>query len=308
MSWSDKFLGQTNWESISNEGRLMPTVVKKQIPRPLGKPQPKTVPPPSVNGSADNGWPDDSIQLLIYGDSSTGKTRLWGTFPGPVLTLLCSGGNKPGELRSIDTPENRRKITPRNITTSEQFCEEAARAGSYETVVLDHVTGMQSLLLKEHLRLPDLPAVQRWGMGTQADWGAVNQKTIEMLREVMNLAKNFVIVGHEKIFKGKEESGMEGVVKPFVSVAVSPQVAIWIQGAISYAVQTFKRPKMTKSYLEVNGQQIETEQRAKGVEYCARTEEHDVFYTKFRVPPGHRLPEVIVDPTYDKIQRVLQGR
>ena len=47
--------------------------------------------------------------------------------------------------------------------------------------------------------------------------------------------------------------------------------------------------------------------RGRGVEYCLRTEPHDVYMTKFRRPGGKDLPEVIVNPTYDKVKALIDG-
>jgi ABC-type lipoprotein export system ATPase subunit len=55
---------------------------------------------------------DDTIQLLLYGRSGTGKTTLWSTFPKPILGVICSGGQRSGELRSVSL-EDRRHIQRR---------------------------------------------------------------------------------------------------------------------------------------------------------------------------------------------------
>src|SRR5262245_12287987 len=61
------------------------------------------------------------LSVLVYGQSGTGKTTFAATFPGRTLWLLCSGGHKPGELRSIDTPENRRRIRAQIIRETGQL-------------------------------------------------------------------------------------------------------------------------------------------------------------------------------------------
>ena len=50
------------------------------------------------------------IKMCVYGRSGTGKTTFWGSFPGRILALMCSGSDPSGELRSINTPEHRKKI------------------------------------------------------------------------------------------------------------------------------------------------------------------------------------------------------
>ena len=99
---------------------------------------------------AVDGWPsaDDGIKINIYGRSGTGKTTLWATFPKPILCLVCSGGKRPGELKSIDTPENRKLITPKIVTRIDDIREELDGASEFATVVLDHASWLQDLALK----------------------------------------------------------------------------------------------------------------------------------------------------------------
>ena len=153
------------------------------------------------------------------------RQRLWSTFPGRILAFICSGGKRPTELLSIDTPENRQKIDAYVIHDSSQILDhlENADDNDYQTVVLDQVTNMQGLLLKEHLGLNDIPAVRNWGMATDADWGNVNAKTIEICRELLNFSGNAIIVAHERIHAGREDvSGDTNIIHPHMSVAATP--------------------------------------------------------------------------------------
>mgnify|MGYP001587408062 CR=1 FL=1 len=228
-----------------------------------------------------------SRSWLFYGDTGSGKTTLWGSFPSPIRCLICSGGTLPGELLSLDSPENRKRIRPVVIESSEQLGEEIK--GEAGTWVLDHLSGLSTLLLKEHLGLSDLPAVLKWGMATQADYGNVNEKCIELLRAFLSLHGEVVIVAQERIFKGKDDRVESDIIKPVVGPAVTPGVCTWLAPACSYVIQTFKRARMKQQNVE--GVAIST--REKGVEYCARLEAHDTFITKFRLH-GRVPPDVLV--------------
>lgn len=286
----------------------MPQITK------MAQQQRPTKPVVSVNGQqgADPWGEADQMRLLLYGESGSGKTTLWATFPGPLLALICSGGNKPGELKSINTPENRRKITPVICDHSDRLCDELEKARAavtrWTTVVLDHVSGLSGMLIKEFQGLNDIPAVRSFGMAQQAEWGAINEKTIGILRGLLNLPCNVVIVGQERVFKGREETaGCSDIIRPTIGVAVTPGVAGWLCPAVDYAVQAFKRPRMVTERSVIGGVEQEVSVRGKGVDYCLRTEPHDVFYTKFRIPLGRKLPDVVVNPTYDKIARIIAG-
>lgn len=255
---------------------------------------------------SQDGWPDreDGIKVNVYGRSGTGKTTLWSTFPDPILCLVCSGGRRPGELRSIDTPENRKRITPKVLSSSDLVRQEIAQADGFATVVLDHASGLQDMVLKEILGIDELPAQRSWGMAKQQDWGTCALQMKEILRALLSLSQNIVVVAQEREFNTDTESEL---VMPYVASALTPSVVGWLNPACDYIVQTYIRPTMVQQEVSVAGKKQTVRKRGKGVEYCLRVAPHDVFTTKFRLPRGTDLPESIVDPTYKKIISLIRG-
>jgi hypothetical protein len=243
--------------------------------------------------------------MLLYGRSGTGKTTFWATFPGPILALICSGGKQPGELKSIDTPDYRQKINPVIVSSVADCSALIADAGRYETVVLDHASGLADLALKEALGLDELPAQKSWGMASQQQYGQSSLQTKEVLRALLNTGKNVVIVAHERTFGEGSDSE---IIAPVVGAALTPSVTGWLNGAVDYVVQTQIRPKTNEVTTVVGGKPIKTTQRGKGVEYVLRTAPHETYTTKFRVPKGVQLPEFVVDPDYAKILSLIRGR
>lgn len=259
----------------------------------------------------------DRITMLVYGESGSGKTTFVGTFPGKILWLVCSGGNRPEELKSIDTPANRKRIRPVVIDSTDKFREEVERAadGRYDTVVLDHVTGFSDLVIKELLGLDRVPVSKAKAAGKGESWSLVSQQQYgqlaviakEAFRDMLNLPGNVVFIAQERAFNVKDDGGVD-VLKPTVGAALTPSLAGWLNPACSYVGQMFKRPRMEEKVREgTNGKQVVTLVRGRGVEYCLRTEPHDVYMTKFRRPGGKDLPEVIVNPTYDKVKALIDG-
>jgi len=256
---------------------------------------------------ASDGWPDtsDGISINIYGRSGTGKTTLWATFPGPILCLVCSGGKRPGELRSVDTPEYRKKITPKVVTSADALRRELEDARDYDTVVLDHASGLQDLLLKEVLGIDELPAQRSWGMATQGDWGQCALMTKEVLRAILSLRCNRVIVAQEREFNADSESRL---LMPYVASATTPSVVGWLNPACDYIVRTVLRKKTVERKVKIGNKirvrQVETDE----MEYALQVGPDDVFTTKFRRPRGGAaLPNFVVDPDYGKIMELIRG-
>lgn len=250
---------------------------------------------------------DEGIKILLYGMSGSGKTTTWATFPKPILSIICSGGNKSGELRSVNTPENRKTISQVVLESSSELKEIFAhqKTQKFATIVLDHATGLQDLVLKEVLGLDELPAQLGWGVATQQQYGTCTLQCKEYMRALLGLDCNVVIVSQEREFKPNEEDSE--VVQTNVGAALTPSLVRWLNPAVDYICQTFKKPKEGKKKVTIGGKTTEQVVRLKGVDYCLRTGAHDLYTTKFRVPKGSKLPEYIIDPDYEKIMAVING-
>lgn len=279
----------------------MPPIPQKQTPT-VGAKKPVAKLP-----EADAWGQTDTIQMLVYGQSGSGKTTLWGTFPGRTLALLCSGGKRPGELKSIDTPENRKRITPKIITNLDQFKGYLEGADKYDTVVIDHISGLQDLNLMEIMGITEIPDKKDWGFASGDQYGQSNRQVITMLKALLNLPTNLVLVGQERTFQGKEDGGTSDVISPVVAVNATPGVNLWLAPALDYIVQTFKRPKMVTREVVVGKNVSKIQERGEGIEFCLRTGPHDIFLTKFRKPKSRVLPDVLVDPSYEKLMKIIKG-
>lgn len=270
-------------------------------------PQVQAAMPVAENGYQSAWEMNDGLKALLYGQSGTGKTVLWSTFPSPILVLVCSGTNKPGELISIDTPENRKRIQARTIRSTEDFKEALADAPKFATTVLDHLSGLQLLDLKEVLGLSEIPAVRRWGDATQAQYGECVRHCIEYCTALLNLSGNVVLVAQERTFTGKDDGTSSELVKPFIGADIMPSFHRWLGPAVDHAINMYKRPRVERRIVEVNGAQGEVEVRIDGMDYCARLAEHDVYFTKIRKLKTIKLPGFIPDPSYDKLMRAIKG-
>ena len=252
---------------------------------------------------------DDGIKINIYGRSATGKTTLWATFPKPILAIICSGGKKAGELLSINTPEYRKtikKVVVHDSGEIEELVQMQESTEEFATVVLDHASGLQGLVLKEILGLDNLPKQLSWGLATQQQYGQLALRVKEHLSSLLDLSCNVVIVAQEREFNVENESE---VITPYVASALTPSIVGWLHPACNYIAETFIRPKTVSKRIKVGKSTIDQEERVEGkVEYCLRVGPHDVYTTKFRVPKGRELPSTIVDPSYKKIKALIDGK
>jgi hypothetical protein len=265
---------------------------------------------------------DDPIQVLIYGRSGTGKTSLWSTFPGPILAVICSGGLNPGELRTVDTAENRDKISSLELQHSNDLLEvmdhlrqqyDETGKCPYKTLVLDHASGLQDQVLAELLGMREVPVAkykragkgESWNIASVQTYGQVSLMCKEMIRSMLGLPCNVVIVAQERNF---DEGGNAELIAPSVGAGLTPSLAGWLNTAVDYIVNTFIRPRMEARQQKVGNTTKTQMVPVKGqVEFCLRTAPDPTYVTKFRMPRGAEMPNVVVDPDYDKIHSIIRG-
>lgn len=289
----------------------MPPVVTKQTPTTTKRTTPTSRSGNVIDRIASIDFDkNEGIKVLVYGESGTGKTTFWSSFPGPILAVICSGGNKPGELRSVDTPENRKKIKQVTLNESSELKEliEYLPGSDFNTVVLDHTSGLQDLIMKELLGLDVIPAQKSFGMASQQTYGQCTQMMKEYLRALLGLPINVVLVAQQRTFGGKDDGLDPELIKPTVGAGLVPSLTGWVNSACDYCVNTFVQPKFVEKTNMIAGKPMTTRVKEKGVEFALRTGKHEVYYTKFRLPLGSVLPDAVVNPTYDKIIALIKGK
>lgn len=252
----------------------------------------------------DISFEDEGLKVSLYGRSGTGKTTFWSTFPKPILAVICSGGKRSGELRSIQNIKQVMQFKLQETGELLGLCEEVEQQGKFATIVLDHATYLQDMRIKEILGIEDTPAQKSWGLVTRQQYGQCSLTMKEYLRCLLDLTANVVIVTQEREFNTEQDSEL---IVPFVGPALTPSVTGWLNPACDYIFQTFIRTEMVQKKIKIGGKTKTRQVQGKGVEYCLRTGPGETYTTKFRVPRGHKLPDVIVDPNYGKVLKVIQG-
>ena len=249
--------------------------------------------------------PDYGIKLCVYGKSGTGKTRFMSTFAkkGKLLHLICSS-NGINEARSIRGTKN---VFLREIQQPDDLRDaiEEAKEEGYVTVALDHVTGFCDTVLAKLLNIDRIPEQSSWGMATQQQYQQMGLQAKTYLRELMDLDCNVILIGQERTYDKTEDGG--DVIAPYVSVATTPSVANWIYPAVDYICHTFKRRETIKTKVKLAGKEVVRDKETGRVEFCLRVGPDPTYITKFRVPPGVELPDVVVDPSYEKIKELIEG-
>lgn len=244
-----------------------------------------------------------ALRMNIYGRGKTGKTRFVCTWAKPMLLIGC---NENGTL-SVSTVKGVDFVNIQRTHELEELIE-LLKEGKYKSVGLDHGGGLQDIVMQEVLGLEDIPVQKSWGMATRDDWSVCGVQTKERMRMLLSLAEthnvNVGIIAHERNFK---DEGDSSVIFPTVGAALQPSVTNWLNGACDYLCQTFIREQEITTKKQVGKIIKTTVKKTDKKEFCLRIGPHPVYMTGFRSAPEVVLPEVLVDPTYDKVMKLVKG-
>jgi phage nucleotide-binding protein len=245
------------------------------------------------------GETDSHIRMVVYGKSGTGKTRFSCTFPKPLLlieTEVTEGTKSIVGDKGVD-------FITLNTTDELPVLIEGLTDSKYKSVVLDTATMLQDLVLKEILGLEELPVQKSWGMASRDQYGQCGIKVKEYMRALLNLPMHVIVTAQERDFNSEDSSG---VLDPSMGPALTPGVTSWLCPAVDYLCQTFIKQRTITKRMKVGDKEHETEVKTQDVDFCLRTMPHEVYMVKFRLPRGKQLPQLIVDPSYGKVAKLLQ--
>lgn len=220
---------------------------------------------------------------VIYGKSNTGKTHLAATFPKPLLYLQIGddGSNTIANVEGV-------KAIP--ITTVEDLksvAEELRKDKKYRTVVVDTF----SLVVTEWTSQKIVGKGKRM---TQQNWGDLKTDTEEIIKAWHRVAKNHIVVlnCHESM---DNIEGMEDEIAPDVRPSVSKGARTYLEGMANFGIHTIRISKeITK------GNTTKTV-----VKYAADVGPNPYYWTKLQIDPSIKVPDRIINPSYDKIMSVI---
>lgn len=220
---------------------------------------------------------------VIYGKSNTGKTHLAATFPKPLLYLQIGddGSNTIANVEGV-------KAIP--ITTVEDLksvAEELRKDKKYRTVVVDTF----SLVVTEWTSQKVVGKGKRM---TQQNWGDLKTDTEEIIKAWHSVAKNHIVVlnCHESM---DNIEGMEDEIAPDVRPSVSKGARTYLEGMANFGIHTIRISKeITK------GNTTKTV-----VKYAADVGPNPYYWTKLQIDPSIKVPDRIINPSYDKIMSVI---
>lgn len=256
------------------------------------------------------------LRISTYGRGKTGKTRLISTLPKPIIIIGAEDGTK--SIKGLEGVDFMRVILRGNPVPAKGnyvHLDELPAAVSvlgdtrYKSAAVDTASALQDIILASILGLQELPEQKSWGMATREQYGQCTLQLKTILRRLLDQPLHAMVTAHERNFNDDTTSDL---ITPTIGSALSPAAAGWLNGAVDYICQTFIREAEEEQSMIIgagkSAKEVKTRVKTGGMEYCLRIGPHPVYMTGFRLPPGFTLPDVIVNPTYDKIMEVIRGK
>jgi hypothetical protein len=239
----------------------------------------------------------------FYGKSGTGKTTLAATFPKSILFDIQDEGT--------DSVKDIKGLKVWDIPDTDEFDDaywymKKTGCKKFDTAILDTATMLQNIKINEMMGDKLAKAGKQagdWGTMTKQDWGTVSAYMKMEITRWRNLPMTVIFICQERIFNIDEDAGSDmGIIDPEVGPSLSPAVKGHLNAAVSVIGNTFIRSR----FIETKDDKGRKKKREK-IEYCLGIGPSSVYTRKIRKPRSIKLPDLIVDPTYEDIIEIIEG-
>ena len=235
------------------------------------------------------------LTCLFYGRSGTGKTTLASTFPKPML-LLDIQDQGTSSIRDVEEVD----VLPIAQWEDLEGVYWALYGGKhkYKTVVIDTLSGLQSLALEEYRN--------KEGLGendtlSRRAWGDISGSLTRWVYAFRNLSLNVIFLAQDRVRRESEDdTGDDGELDPEVGPAVIPSVARTVCAAVNVIGNTYIKQKVFASKKKPGTWVNKTS-------YMLRIGPHPYYITKLRSPRSTIIPEALQDPSYITIYNLSIG-
>lgn len=224
---------------------------------------------------------------VIWGKSGTGKTALGATFPKPMLYVQVGDDGS----NTIADTEGVMAVRAESLADLKDTAQGLMTDKKYKTIFVDTF----SMITNEWI---DKNATQKNKKMTQQMWGEVKIDSEELIKIFHKLALSHIVVlsCHES---NDSIEGMEDEILPDIRPSVTKGARTYLEGMANYGIHTTKLKKTIIS--KKTGQEKEV------VRYAVHIGANPYYWTKLQINPGIQVPDIVINPTYDKLMGIIQG-
>jgi hypothetical protein len=222
---------------------------------------------------------------VIWGKSNSGKTKVGATFPKPML-YVGIGDDGSNTIKNVD---GIKAVECSSTDELKKVAEELQNDKKYATVLVDTFSMITSVWIDQN-------AVQKKKKMTQNMWGDLKVETEELIRLFHKAARNKIVIltCHETM---DTIEGMEEEILPDIRPSVTKGARAYLEGMANYGIHTTKIEKT----VVVGGVEKEV------VKYGAHLGANPYYWTKLQIDSSINIPKVVINPTYAKLNKLING-
>lgn len=262
----------------------------------------------------------------FYGRAGTGKTTVLGSFPGDVLLIDIQdeGTDSVKDVKGLVVIPCRSWARLEAIYWD--IVNNPAKYARFKSIGLDTVTQLQTLCIQAYMESKgNNKAVGGWGSMKQKDWGAVSSMMKEVITDWRNLPFNTIFLAQDREDKPHtdddddkvsdvvqivkddnepapivlDEEDQDGIM-PSIGPSLSPATAKHLCAAVHVIGYTFVK--------DANVKKAGSDKPVRETQYHMRIGPHPIYSTKVRKPKIIGVPKTLLDPSYEKLIAVLDGK
>lgn len=224
---------------------------------------------------------------VLWGKSGTGKTEVGSTFPKPMLYIQVGDDGS----NTIANKEGIRALRVDSIEELKTIGKELLKDKKYKSVFVDTFSMVTNIWI-------DANAVQKKKKMTQQMWGDLKIDTEELIKIFHKVALNHIVIlsCHES---NDSIEGMEDEILPDIRPSVTKGGRTYLEGMANYGIHTTKLKKTITN--KKTGEEKEV------VKYAAHLGANPYYWTKLQIDSSITVPEIVFNPTYDKLLEIIQG-
>ena len=231
--------------------------------------------------------------ILVYGETGTGKTVFASTAPRPILWLESEGGTSSiGDKAGIDIARVAGLDTYREALV---YLEK--NDAKYKTVVIDSFTETLAAVLKEIMRaVKTLDPTRDEFAPYFEEWQRLTGVMREIARAFRDLPMHVVITALER--EDKDDLTGRSKVRPRMTPALADELPGFMDAVVYLYAATEQKG-------EVDEGGVAESEEGLTVVRNGLIKPTGKYVAKARIPEGDPTPDFIADPTFNKVAELL---
>ena len=232
---------------------------------------------------------DRHVAVLAYGDQKTGKTVFACSFPKPLLLIdiMERGTDSVIDVEGVDV------VSAQSTQDMEDLYWMLEGKTKYKSVVLDQMTGLQSLVIREMKERKSQRADDVFSQRSYGQLGGWMTQWILNYSLLIDHGYDVCFLSHQKRIESQEED--DDRVAPGITTALTGSITNFLLGAVSVIGNQFIREIYDKKTKETE------------MQYCMRLVSGFYRCGIRRPVSAGPVPEFVVNPTFDKIVALSKG-